>query len=498
LKRQQLSYDRFVIGRWKEKKMKILFASSECAPFFKTGGLGDVAGALPKELAKKPEVLAVEVVLPFWKQGMKEAHKALLKDEFYDFVDVGWRREYVGVKSLMMDGVKYYFLDNEHYFDREALYGYEDDGERFAWFNLAICHLIEKLDFIPNVVHVNDFHSAMVPFLLKEKYSWRTAYKDIKTVLTIHNIEFQGIVEGTALTELYGMGMERYFEGVVRHNNMMNMLKTGILYADRVNTVSPSYAKEIQTPEFGCGLDPILNFVSGKVSGILNGIDYDVYDPENDPQIAHHFTLTDLSGKAEMKADLQKRVGLPVKANVPLIGMVSRLTNQKGFDLALTKLEELLQQDVQIILLGTGYPEIEAGFRYFAEKYPEKMATKIAFNLQFAQEIYAGSDFFLMPSAFEPCGLSQMIAMRYGTLPIVHEIGGLKDTVIPYNPHEKTGTGFGFIDFDGQVLLDTVNRAIALYHEEPETLQKLIVAAMSEDFSWESKSQQYIDLYQGI
>ena len=478
--------------------MKILFASSECAPFFKTGGLGDVAGALPKELAKKGEVLAVEVVLPFWKNGMKPEHIAMLKDEFYDYVEVGWRREYVGVKSLMMNGVKYYFLDNEHYFARDGLYGYEDDGERFAWFNLAICHLIEKLDFIPNVLHVNDFHTAMVPFLLKEKFNWRNAYHNIKTVLTIHNIEFQGIVDGTALTELYGMGMERYFEGVVRHNNMMNMLKTGILYADRVNTVSPSYAEEIQTPEFGCGLDDILCYVSGKVSGILNGIDYDVYDPELDPQIAHHFSMTDLSGKAKMKAELQKRVGLPVKPDVPVIGIVSRLTNQKGFDLALTQLEEILQGNLQVILLGTGFTSIEDGFKHFAEMYPEKMSANIAFNLQFAQEIYAGSDFFLMPSAFEPCGLSQMISMRYGTLPIVHEIGGLKDTVLPYNPHTKEGTGFGFIDFNGQVLVDTVNRAIELYHKEPKTIQKLIKTAMTEDFSWESKSQQYIDLYQGI
>ena len=480
------------------KQMKILFAASECAPFFKTGGLGDVLGALPKELAKKNETLAVAVILPYFKNAMKDEHKALLKDEFYDFVDVGWRREYVGVKSLMKNGVKYYFLDNEHYFGREELYGYDDDGERYAFFDLAVCHLLEKLDFIPDFLHVNDWQTAMIPFLLKEKYNWRNAYRNIKTVLTIHNIEFQGVMQGTALTELFGMGMERYFEGVVRHNDMMNMLKTGILYADRVNTVSPSYAQEIQTPEFGCGLESVLNFVQGKVSGILNGIDYDVYDPEKDTQIAYHFNAEDLSGKAKMKAALQERVGLPVKANVPLIGMVSRLTNQKGFDLALTKLEEILQGEVQVVLLGTGYPEIEEGFRYFASKYPEKMSTNIAFNLQFAQEIYAGSDFFLMPSAFEPCGLSQMIAMRYGTLPIVHEIGGLKDTVKPYNPHEKTGTGFGFIHFDGQVLLDTVNRAIALYHKEPETMKKIITAAMTEDFSWESKSQQYIELYQSI
>lgn len=478
--------------------MKILFASSECAPFFKTGGLGDVAGALPKELAKKPDTLAVAVVLPYFEKGMKEVYKAQLKDEFWDFVNVGWRREYVGVKSLMKDGVKYYFLDNEHYFGRDGLYGYNDDGERWAFFDLAICQLLERLDFIPDILHVNDFHTAMVPFLLKEKFNWINAYHKIKTVLTIHNIEFQGVMQGTALTELFGMGMERYFEGVVRHNDMLNMLKTGILYADRVNTVSPSYAREIQTSEFGCGLEGVLQYVSGKVSGILNGIDYDVYDPETDSTIEHHFSVKDLTGKAKAKAALQKRLGLEVRDDVPLIGMVSRLTTQKGFDLALAKLDDILQNDVQMVLLGTGYKDIENGFQHFAGKYPEKLVSKITFDLQLAQEIYAASDFFLMPSAFEPCGLSQMIAMRYGTLPIVHEIGGLKDTVKPYNPATKSGTGFGFVHFDGQVLLDTVNRAVDLYQSEPETVKKMIGEAMTEDFSWETKSQLYIDLYQSI
>lgn len=482
----------------KERKMKVLFASSECAPFFKTGGLGDVAGALPKELAKKSEIDSVAVILPYFKNEMKEEYRSLLKDEFYDFVDVGWRHEYVGVKSLEKEGVKYYFLDNEHYFGRGQLYGYGDDGERFAFFDLALCQLLEKLDFIPDVLHVNDWQTAMVPFLLKEKYNWIKAYEKIKTVLTIHNIEFQGLMHGDALSELFGMGMERYFEGVVRHNGMLNMLKTGILYADRVNTVSPTYAKEIQTSEFGCGLESILQYVDGKVSGILNGIDYDIYNPENDILIPYHFSEEELSGKGQMKADLQKRTGLPLNPNVPLIGMVSRLTNQKGFDLVLSQLEKVLEENVQIVLLGTGFPEIEEGFRYFSQKYPDKLSANIAFDLQFAQEIYAGSDFFLMPSAFEPCGLSQMIAMRYGTLPIVHEIGGLKDTVIPFNPSSKEGTGFGFVDFEGQILLETINRALEVYGKEPEVLNKMVLSAMSKDFSWGTKAQQYIELYQEL
>lgn len=482
----------------KGKKMKILFASSECAPFFKTGGLGDVTGALPKELAKKPEITEVAVILPYFKKGMKESDKNQLKDEFWDYVDVGWRHEYVGVKSLIKKGVKYYFLDNEAYFGREDLYGYEDDGERWAFFDLAICQLLERLDFIPDFLHVNDFHTAMIPFLLKEKFNWIDAYHDIKTVLTIHNIEFQGVMQADALTELFGMGMERYFEGVVRHNNMLNCLKTGILYADRVNTVSPTYAREIQTAEFGCGLETVLQYVSGKVSGILNGIDYDVYNPETDPLISHHFSLTDLSEKVEEKLALQERFGLEKRADIPLIGMVSRLTPQKGFDLVLEKLDVILKNEVQIVLLGTGYKEIEDGFRYFSEQYPHKLISKITFDLKLAQEIYAASDFFLMPSAFEPCGLSQMIAMRYGTLPIVHEVGGLKDTVIPYNPITKTGTGFGFVDFNAQVLSDTISRAILLYQEHPEVMNKMVQAAMEEDFSWDTKSQQYLSLYKSI
>lgn len=482
----------------KREKMKVLFASSECAPFFKTGGLGDVAGALPKELAKKSEISSVGVILPYFKNEMKEEYRSLLVDEFYDFVDVGWRHEYVGVKTLVKDNVKYYFLDNEHYFGRGHLYGYGDDGERFAFFDLAVCQLLEKLDFIPDILHVNDWQTAMIPFLLKEKYKWINAYSDIQSVLTIHNIEFQGVMQGDALTELFGMGMERYFEGVVRHNGMLNMLKTGILYADRVNTVSPTYAKEIQTSEFGGGLEGVLQYVKGKISGILNGIDYEIYDPEKYKQISYHFNSLDLTGKAKMKAELQKRVFLPINPDIPVIGMVSRLTNQKGFDLVLSQLEELLKEEVQIVLLGTGFPELEEGFKYFAQKYPDKLSANIAFYLQFAQEIYAGSDLFLMPSAFEPCGLSQMIAMRYGTLPIVHEIGGLRDTVIPFNPVTKEGTGFGFIDFDRDILLETIKRALEVYKKEPKTLNRIIVSAMEQDFSWETKAQQYIELYQTI
>ncbi|SJZ81567.1 starch synthase [Pilibacter termitis] len=475
--------------------MRILFAASEAAPFFKTGGLGDVAGALPKELVRKGE--DVRVVLPLWSK-MKEEYKNQLVDLFHFDVYVGYRRQYCGVKELKLNGVHYYFIDNMYYFDRDGLYGYYDDGERFAFFQMAIIEMMEKVHFIPDLIHVNDYHTAFIPFLLKEKYRWIQAFNNIRTVLTIHNIEFQGMYNKSILWELYGMGAERYDDGTVVWDNNLNMLKAGILYADRVNTVSPSYANEIQTAEFGSGLDQVLRMENGKLSGILNGIDYDSNNPEADPMIEHHFSANDLSGKAKNKAEVQKMMGLPVKKNVPLIAMVSRLTYQKGFHLVLQELHSLLQQDVQLVLLGTGDTKFEEGFRYFAQRYPEKISVSISFNVKMAQMFYAGADLFLMPSAFEPCGLSQMMAMRYGTLPIVHEIGGLKDSVIPFNKMTNEGTGFGFQEFQGFVLRETIEQAIEVFAKQKTAWAKLQKNAMTSDFSWDTQSEQYLELYRGL
>lgn len=475
--------------------MKILFAAAECAPFFKTGGLGDVAYALPKELAKKGHEIAV--ILPFYTK-MPKKYQEQLEDVFYDYVEVGWRHQYVGVKKLVLNGVLYYFLDNEYYFNRHELYGYYDDGERWAFFSLAVVKLLERLAFLPEIIHVNDFHTAMIPFLLKEKYHWVAKYQGIKTVLTIHNIAFQGAMDPFVLEELFGVGMERYYDGTLKMGDGVNFLKGGIVYADAVNTVSPNYAREIQTPEFGEGLDGVLRSISYKLSGILNGIDYEVNDPKTDPVLPFHFSKEDLSGKQKLKELLQKKVGLPVDKKVPLIGIVSRLTYQKGFALVLEKLEEILQQDVQLVLLGTGMPEIENGFRYFAQRYPEKFKGIFDFDVRFAQEIYGGADLFLMPSAFEPCGLSQMISMRYGTLPIVHEVGGLKDTVMAYQPYEKNADGFGFADFNGEGLIYAVNLAIHLLWEDPKAVYRLRENAMSKDFSWESKAELYEKLYASL
>ncbi len=475
--------------------MKIMFVAAEGAPFAKTGGLGDVIGALPKSLVKNGNEVAV--VLPYYDMVAAKFGDQV-EDVLYFYTELGWRRAYVGVKRLVRDGVTFYFIDNQDYFFRGSVYGEWDDGERFAFFQLAALELMEKVDFIPDILHVHDYHTAMIPFLLKEKYHWINAYKNIKTVFTIHNIEFQGQFDPGMLGELFSVGAERYEDGTLRWNDCLNWMKAAVLYSDRVTTVSPSYAQEIMTPEFGKGLDQVMRMESGKLSGIVNGIDTDLLDPETDPYLVAHFSADDLSGKAKDKAALQERVGLPVRSDVPLIGIVSRLTDQKGFDLVVNELNNILQNDLQVVVLGTGYADYENAFAWFGHNYPEKMSANITFDLELAQQIYAACDIFLMPSAFEPCGLSQMMAMRYGTLPLVHEVGGLRDTVIPYNRYEKTGTGFTFNNFSGYWLTTTLSLALDVYYNHKEDWQVLQQNAMSTDFSWDTASLAYEDLYKGL
>ena len=472
--------------------MKTLFVAAECAPFFKTGGLGDVAGALPKALKEKGT--DIKVVLPFFTK-MPQRYKDQLQDLFSYDVYVGWRKQYCGVKYLQMNGIDYYFLDNLYYFDRPELYGYFDDGERFAFYQQAVIELMEKIDFIPDVMHLNDYHTSFIPCLLKEKYRWIQKFSKIRTVLTIHNIEFQGQYDRGILYDLFGMGSERYDDGSIRFNDCVNFMKAGILYADRVTTVSPSYAEEIKTPEFGAGLDVMLRMERGKLSGIVNGIDYDTFDPAKDPALFANYDQRHLDKKIENKVQLQKYLELPVRPEVPVIGIVSRLTYQKGFHLLLQEMDNLLQFDVQLVLIGTGDPNFENQFRHFGEKYPTKTSIQIAFDVTLAQKVYAGADMFLMPSAFEPCGLSQMISMRYGTLPIVHEIGGLRDTVEPYNPITNEGTGFGFNIYESFYLMNAMKQAIELYQNHPDIWRGLMREAMSRDFSWDGSSEQYLELY---
>lgn len=472
--------------------MKIMFVAAEGAPFAKTGGLGDVIGALPKSLVKKGHEVAV--VLPYY-DVVANKFGDQAENVLYFYTNVGWRHQYVGVKRIVRDGVTFYFIDNEQYFHRGQVYGEWDDGERFAFFQIAALELMEKVNFIPDILHVHDYHTAMIPYLLKEKYHWINAYKGIKTVFTIHNIEFQGQFDSSMLHELFGVGYERYADGTLRWNDCLNWMKAAVLYADRVTTVSPSYAEEIKTPAFGKGLDQIMRMEAGKLVGIVNGIDTELFDPETDKLIPYHFSANDLTGKKRNKLALQERLGLPVREDVPLIGMVSRLTDQKGFDLVVNELHNILQNDVQIVLLGTGYAAYENAFSWFGQAYPDKVSANITFDLGLAQQIYASSDIFLMPSAFEPCGLSQMMSMRYGTLPIVSEVGGLRDTVQPYNAFDKTGTGFSFGEFSGYWMSKTIEMALEVYYDYPEDWKQLQYNAMTRDFSWDTASEAYVALY---
>ncbi|MDO4432581.1 MAG: glycogen synthase GlgA [Aerococcaceae bacterium] len=475
--------------------MKVLFASAEAAPFFKTGGLGDVAYALPKEIVKQG--VDIRVVLPYYTQ-MPERYRDQVEELVHFRFQLGVKNVYCGIKRLILEGVTYYFIDNLSYFDRATLYGQWDDGERFSFFSTAIIEMLEVIDWIPDVIHCNDWHTAMVPVLLVDRYHWKERLRNIRKVLTIHNLRFQGVYDASILPTVLGTGYNTFTDDGVRYYDKVNFLKGGINFSDYVTTVSPTYAHEITTAEFGENLEGVLRHNRWKLHGIINGIDYDLNNPEQDTLIPHHFSCADLSGKALNKQALQERVGLPQRSDVALIGVVSRLTDQKGFHLVEERMEELLQSDVQIVILGTGEERFEHSFKYFESKYPDKVRSLITFDVALAQLIYAGSDLFLMPSAFEPCGLSQMMAMRYGTLPIVHETGGLKDTVQPYNQYTQEGTGFSFYQFDSYTMLQTIYNALDVYYNRAEDWQKLIQQAMATDFSWEKPAQSYIALYQSL
>lgn len=477
--------------------MNILFAASECAPFFKTGGLGDVMGALPKELAKNGN--DVRVVLPYYVQKLDQKTRDELEDVLDFTVEVGWRKQYCGIKKLVKERVTYYFIDNLYYFDRPDLYSYSDDGERFAFFQLAIIEMLEKIDFIPDVLHANDWQTAMIPVLLKDKYAWIAKLQDIKTVLTIHNILFQGVFDPGTLGDFFGTGYATYHDEGLKYGDKLCWLKGALYYSDLVTTVSPSYAEEIQTPEFGYGLEHDLQKISYKLTGILNGIDYDTYNPAKDEIIPYQYTLENMSGKRQNKEALQEKVGLPVDGEVALIGVVTRLDEQKGLQLIIDAMEELLtHRHVQFVLLGTGKDYYEEAFRYFTDRYPDKCQAVLSFDSDLAQWFYAGVDLFLMPSLFEPCGLSQLNSLRYGTLPIVHEVGGLRDTVEPYNEWTEEGTGFSFYDFTVQALLDTIDLALTVYYDRPESFKGIQSRAMNKNNSWEKSAQEYVDQYKYI
>lgn len=477
------------------KKMQIVFASAECAPFVKTGGLGDVAGSLPAALVRA----GTEVIVMVPKYAtIKDEYKAQM-EHFSDFyVSLGWRNEYCGLEKLEHDGVTYMFIDNERYFARDYPYGFFDDGERFAFFSKAITESLQHLPagFECDILHCNDWQTALAPVFLREFYQGLPLYDRVKTVFSIHNVAFQGQFSDTVMEDILGVAHIPAAASQLRCDACsINYMLGALRYADAITTVSPTYANEIQTPEFGEGLDGVLRERSYALQGILNGIDVAGFDPATDKRIAANYTVEDRSGKAVCKAKLQEELGLEVRDDRPLMVMVTRLTRQKGLDLVMYALDRILAGGVQVAVLGTGDRDYEDGLRYFQDKYPGTMAARIEFDPALSQRMYAAADMFLMPSKFEPCGLSQIIAMRYGTLPIVRETGGLKDTVIPYNEFTGEGTGFSFSNFNGDEMGDAVFRAARLFWDNRDAWNQLVTQAMSQDFSWTRSADKYLDLY---
>ncbi|MBM6756448.1 glycogen synthase GlgA [Collinsella tanakaei] len=480
------------------EKLHIVFASAEAAPFVKTGGLGDVAGSLPAALA----AAGAEVIVMVPKYAtIADTYKNQMEHVGQFYVPLGWRNEYCGLERLVYDGVTYLFLDNEHYFNRSYPYGFFDDGERFAFFSKAICESLQYLPdgFVCDVLHCNDWHTALAPVFLREFYMGNPLYQNVKTVFSIHNIAFQGQFTDMLLGDVLGLS---HIEPAVRQlrcdARSINYMLGALNYSDAITTVSPTYAWEIRTPEFGEGLDGVLRRRESILSGILNGLDVKRNNPATDDRIHQNYTRDDRSGKAACKAALQAELGLEVRDDRPLLAMVTRLTRQKGMDLVTYSLDRILSGGVQVAVLGTGDAEYEEALRYFERTYPGTMAARIEFDPFLSQRMYSGADMFLMPSLFEPCGLSQMIAMRYGTLPIVRETGGLKDTVIPYNKFTGEGTGFTFTHFNGDEMGDAVFRAARTFWDDKDAWNHLIDNAMDADFSWKRSAEQYMDLYYGL
>ena len=470
--------------------MKVLFASSEAYPFAMSGGLADVAGALPKALRKR--FVGCRIILPLY-GTISEELRNKMSFVCSVTVPVSWRRQYCGVFEAHVDGVIYYFIDNQFYFKRDSLYGHYDDAERFAFFSRAVLEVLPHIDFKPDIIHCNDWQTALIPVYLDAFYKGAEFYKDIKTVFTIHNIQYQGQYGGEILGDVLGLPEER--RGIVEYGDCINFMKGAIQCADKVTTVSPTYANEILSPYYSHGLDGILKQFTYKTTGIVNGIDVDVYNPETDKLIYKNFSVEDISGKAVNKASLQKELGLPQNPDTPLIGIVTRLVKHKGIDLVKCVFEEIVNQDVQFAVLGSGEWEFETFFYEMSKKYPEKVGLKLGFNPTLAHRIYAGADMFLMPSQSEPCGLAQMVALRYGTIPIVRETGGLNDTI--KDSHDGFGNGFTFKNYNAHDMKYTVMRALEGYkHKDGWNI--LRERAMKCDNSWKTSANAYLGLYKEI
>ena len=475
--------------------MKVLYAASEAVPFCKTGGLADVAGSLPPALAAQGVETAV--ILPLYRR-VKERFADQLTFLCYDYVDLAWRHAYCGLFSLKKDGVTWYFLDNEQYFGRPELYGCADDGERFGFFSRAVVKMLDHLDFWPDVIHCNDWQTALIPIYLKDDGVREERYRSVRTVLTIHNIEYQGRYDPYCLGGLFGLDRGWVDDGTLLLDGDLNLLKGAILTADAVNAVSPTYAQELKNPYFAHRMEGILTQCGYKLSGVLNGIDMKLYDPAADPRIAANYTAENISGKAADKAELQKALGLRPEPETPIIAMVSRLVTHKGLDLIREVMGDIMELPVQFVLLGSGDAAYEDFFRHAAERWPERMAIRLGYDEALSMAIYAGADLFLMPSRSEPCGLSQMIAMRYGTVPIVRETGGLKDTVQPYEAWRDAGTGFTFANYSSADMLHVLREAVYLYKDYPDAFARLRRRAMERDFSWNRSAGDYLKIYAAV
>lgn len=474
--------------------MQIVFAASEGVPFSKSGGLADVVGTLPKEL--KRQGIDVAVVLPKYRTIPAQLTEGLRFVDSFE-VKIGWRRQYCGILAAEQGGVPFYLIDNEYYFGRHELYGYDDEAERYAFFCRALLQALPAIDLRPSILHLHDWQTGVVNPLLKAHYGEVPFYRDTKTLFTIHNLKYQGVFPKTILGDLLELSWD-YFtpEGLEFHDHV-NFLKAGLVYADLLSTVSPSYAREIQNPFFGEKMEGVLRNRQADLIGILNGIDYDEYNPANDPHIWKAYDTNSLQNKVENKLKLQEELQLPVDGTIPLIGIVSRLVSQKGFDLIARVLDEILGCDVQMVVLGTGDGYFEDMFRIKASQYPKKLSANIRFDNTLAHRIYAGADLFLMPSLFEPCGLAQMIALRYGCLPIVRETGGLNDSVQSYNSETREGNGFSFTNYNAHDMLYTIRRALDIYQDR-SLWTHICQSAMQMDFSWEQSAKEYVDLYQRL
>lgn len=472
--------------------MKVLFAASECIPFIKTGGLADVIGTLSTAL--KQDGLDVRVMLPKYRDIAPE-WKEQMQHQVSFYVNLGWRRQYCGIETLVHEGVTYYFIDNEFYFARESVYGSGDEeGERFAYFCCAVLEALPQIAFFPDILHCNDWQTGMIPPLLKIHYAHLEPYAQIKTLFTIHNLKYQGVFNWDYINEMLGFG-ERYFTSdYLEFYGCISFMKGGLVFADRLNTVSPTYAEEIKSPYYGERVDGILRMRSNSLSGILNGIDNNAYDPQTDPYLTAHFDANNLENKAACKAAIQEELGLEVRLDVPLIAIVSRLTEQKGIDLIERILDDLFRNDVQMAVLGCGEAHYQDMFHWAQWRYPGKLALRVEINEGIAHRLYAGADMLLMPSKFEPCGLAQMIALRYGTVPIVRETGGLRDTIEPYNKYTDAGTGFSFANYNAHEMLFTIERALG-YYQNHALWQRLMQRGMQTDNGWSFSANKYLALY---